>query len=78
MEIFKEVIIQVKDDGPDIPPDELPYIFEAFHQSKSSSTGHGLGLAAVKAIVQEHGGRVSVKRSPEKGSVFTVRIPQTL
>jgi PAS domain S-box-containing protein len=75
-EAFRSVVIQVRDNGPGIASEELPYIFDAFHQSKSNSKGHGLGLAAVKAIVQEHGGRVSVKSTPKKGSVFTVRIPQ--
>jgi PAS domain S-box-containing protein len=75
-ETSREVIIQFKDNGPGIAPSELPYIFDAFHQGKSSSTGHGLGLAAAKAIVQEHGGRVAVKSNPEEGSLFTVRIPK--
>ncbi len=76
-ETDKEVIIQIRDNGPGIAADELPYIFDAFHQCNSSHTGHGLGLAAVKAIVQEHGGRVAVKSNPNKGSVFTVRLPTT-
>jgi signal transduction histidine kinase len=75
-EANRETVIQFKDNGRGIAADELPYIFDAFHQSRSSSTGHGLGLAAVKAIVREHGGRVAVKSSPEEGSVFTVRIPK--
>ena len=75
-ETSNEVIIQVRDNGPGIADDDLPYIFDAFHQSKSSDTGHGLGLAAVKAIVQEHGGRVAVQSTPGKGSVFTVRLPK--
>ena len=73
----REVIIQVKDNGPGIAGAELPYVFDAFHQSKVSDKGHGLGLAAVKAIVQKHGGRVSVQSSPGKGSVFTVRLPRS-
>ncbi|AGF77541.1 PAS domain S-box [Desulfocapsa sulfexigens DSM 10523] len=72
----RDVVIQIKDNGLGISDDDLPYIFDAFHQSKSSSKGHGLGLAAVKAIVQGHGGRVSVKSSLNTGSVFTVRIPK--
>ena len=74
-ETEREVIVQVKDCGPGIPAAEIPFIFDAFQQSKTSSTGHGLGLAAVKAIVQEHGGRVAVETWPEKGAVFTVRLP---
>lgn len=75
-ETDKEVIIQIRDNGPGIAANELPFIFDAFHQSKSSNNGHGLGLAAVKAIVQQHGGRVAVKSSIGKGSVFTVRLPK--
>ena len=72
----REVIVQFSDNGPGINSGDLPYIFDAFHQSKSSSSGHGLGLSAVKAIVQEHGGRVSVKSSLGEGSIFTVRLPK--
>jgi signal transduction histidine kinase len=71
------LIVQFEDNGPGLAAEQLPYIFDAFHQSKSDNAGHGLGLAVVKAIVQAHGGRVSVKSSPEQGSVFTVRIPRT-
>ncbi len=76
-ETEKEVLVQVRDCGPGIAVEELPFIFDAFHQHKSSSTGHGLGLAAVRAIVQEHGGRVAVKNSQKQGAVFSVRLPKT-
>jgi PAS domain S-box-containing protein len=76
-EISRNVVIQFRDNGPGIASEELPYIFDAFHQSKSNNKGHGLGLAAVKAIVQEHGGRISVKSDLGEGTLFTVRIPQT-
>ncbi|MBU0676399.1 MAG: HAMP domain-containing histidine kinase [Proteobacteria bacterium] len=56
--------------------DDLPYIFDAFHQSKSSSQGHGLGLASVKAIIQAHGGRVAVKSNSGQGTTFIIRIPK--
>lgn len=74
----REIIIQVKDNGPGIAAEELPYIFDAFHRAKSTedSSGHGLGLSAVKAIVRGHRGRVSVESKPGKGSVFTVRLPK--
>ena len=71
-----ETIVQVRDTGPGIDVVDLPYIFDAFHRSKSSETGHGLGLTAVKAIVHKHGGRVSVKSMLGRGSVFTVRLPK--
>ncbi|MDA3970290.1 MAG: PAS domain-containing sensor histidine kinase [Desulfobulbaceae bacterium] len=72
----RQVVVQVKDNGPGIVDDDLPYIFDAFHQSKSSSTGHGLGLAAVKAIVLAHGGRVAVKSNSGQGTTFIIRIPK--
>ncbi len=75
-ETSREAVIQFIDNGPGIDTDDLPYVFDAFHQSESSNKGHGLGLAAVKAIVQEHRGRVSVRSNPEEKTVFTVRIPK--
>lgn len=74
-EANREVIVQVIDSGPGIAAGEIPFIFDAFHQHKSSQTGHGLGLAAVRAIVQEHGGRVAVASSLGEGATFTVRLP---
>lgn len=76
-ETERELIVQVRDEGVGIPAKEMPYIFDAFHQAKTKqSGGHGLGLAVVKAIVREHGGRVSVKSMPDKGTLFTVRLPK--
>lgn len=77
-ETEREIVIHFQDQGWGIDPDELPFIFDAFHrvESKKKSSGHGLGLAAVKAIVHQHGGRVSVESVPGKGSVFTVRLPK--
>lgn len=77
-ETDQEIIIQVRDRGVGIPAEEIPYIFDAFHQAKSKKglSGHGLGLAAVRTIVREHGGRVSVKSNRDKGTVFTVRLPK--
>lgn len=78
-ETNRELIVQIRDHGIGIPAEEMPYIFDAFHQAKTKeqSGGHGLGLAVVKTIVREHGGRVSVKSGPETGTLFTVRLPKT-
>lgn len=72
----RQVVIQVKDNDPGIVDEDLPYIFAAFQQSKSTSTGHGLTLAAVKAIVRAHGGRVAVRSSSGQGPTFIIRIPK--
>jgi PAS domain S-box-containing protein len=73
-----EVMVTVADEGVGIDQEDLPCIFDAFHRGKSSGrkTGHGLGLATVKAIVEGHGGRVVVSSQVDKGSAFTVFLPK--
>ena len=68
----------MKDEGVGIARDELPYIFNSFRRSKSAEKkeGFGLGLAAVKAIVEGHGGRILVESEPGKGSVFSLMSPK--
>jgi PAS domain S-box-containing protein len=69
--------VSVKDQGMGISADELPYIFDAFHRGKAGETvmGFGLGLAAVRVIVEAHGGSVNVESELGKGSTFTVVLP---
>lgn len=74
----ENVFIKVIDTGYGIPADELPYIFERFRrveQLKDKAVGTGLGLAITKALVEEHGGEISVTSAEGKGSCFTVRLP---
>jgi len=73
-----EIRISVKDQGKGIPADDLPFIFDAFHRGKAEVQvkGFGLGLAAVKAIVEAHGGRVTVESEVGNGSTFTVILPR--
>ncbi|MBW2065098.1 MAG: PAS domain S-box protein [Deltaproteobacteria bacterium] len=74
----KEIRVSVSDQGAGISPSELPRIFDAFHRSRVGTKieGFGLGLAAVKAIVEAHGGRVLVESEIGKGSTFTVVLPR--
>ena len=58
-----DVWIAVVDNGPGIPPEEQPKIFQAFYSTKGQK-GTGLGLAAAKKIVEEHGGRIALKTTP--------------
>jgi CheY-like chemotaxis protein len=74
------VEIVVADDGPGIPPDMLPRVFDRFWQADSSASrahgGLGLGLAIVRHLVELHGGTVSAaNRADGSGAVFTVRLP---
>ncbi len=74
----KDVIVTVKDEGIGIDRDELPYIFDSFRRGKGSEAkeGFGLGLAAVKAIVESHRGHVVVESEPGKGSTFKIFLPK--
>ncbi len=65
-------VLRVSDTGAGIPADELPRIWERLFRGDQSRTerGLGLGLSLVKAIVEAHGGTVSVSSEPGKGSSF--------
>jgi signal transduction histidine kinase len=67
----------VRDTGPGIATEELPRIWERLYRGDQSRTerGLGLGLSLVKAVVEAHGGTVSVESTPGKGALFTVSLP---
>ncbi|AWI29846.1 HAMP domain-containing histidine kinase [Streptomyces sp. ICN441] len=71
------VVLEVRDDGPGIPPGLLPYVFERFARGDASRSRHagstGLGLAIVHAVVTAHGGTVDVASTPGH-TVFSVRL----
>jgi signal transduction histidine kinase len=70
----------IRDKGTGIPKEELPYIFERFYRADKSRNratgGSGIGLTIVKAIVEAHGGRVTVESEINEGSAFTVTLPK--
>jgi two-component system phosphate regulon sensor histidine kinase PhoR len=70
--------ITVADDGPGIPPEHLSRIFERFYRvdkSRARPGGTGLGLAIVKNLVSVMQGDVTVANRPQRGAVFTVKLP---
>jgi signal transduction histidine kinase len=71
--------LAVADDGPGIPAEELPYIFERFWRGDRSrsrhSGGSGIGLAIVRQLVELHGGTVEVESRVGQGSTFVVSLP---
>jgi PAS domain S-box-containing protein len=69
------VVLEVHDDGPGVPDDVQPKIFDPFFTTKEVGKGTGLGLTVAYAIVQEHGGRLTVKSTPGGGASFYVELP---
>jgi signal transduction histidine kinase len=69
------IAIDVDDDGPGIPPEVLPQIFEAFVSSRLDARGTGLGLTVAAGIVQQHGGAIEAANRPEGGARLEVRLP---
>jgi two-component system OmpR family sensor kinase len=76
----RSCFIRVADDGPGIPPELLPTVFERFTRADTSRSrtdedgGTGLGLAIATAITAAHGGRISVESKPGH-TVFTIELP---
>jgi two-component system phosphate regulon sensor histidine kinase PhoR len=73
------VRIAIADDGPGIPEEDLPRIFERFYRVDKSRArdpgGTGLGLAIVKHLVELHGGHVRVENAATGGARFTIELP---
>src|SRR5262249_10161989 len=76
-----QAVISVYDQGPGIPPEQLPHIFERFYQApdtaaqSGSKIGLGLGLLISREFVARHGGRLWAESTPGKGSTFPVPQP---
>ena len=64
-------VIQVEDNGPGIPPDVQEKIFVPFFTTKED--GSGIGLSLSRQIMRLHGGSISVRSTPDEGTLFTLR-----
>ncbi|WP_238389973.1 hybrid sensor histidine kinase/response regulator transcription factor [Arenibacter aquaticus] len=72
------LVVEISDDGIGIPLESQEKIFSRFYQaanSKENNTGSGIGLSLVQVLVQLHKGTIAVQSKPQKGSVFTLKIP---
>jgi signal transduction histidine kinase len=70
-------VIRVSDRGRGIPAEDLPRIFTRFYRGSNaaSAKGSGIGLASAKAIVEQHGGRIDVRSTPDYGTTVSIRLP---
>jgi signal transduction histidine kinase len=78
--IGEQVRIVVRDTGPGISAEDLPFIFERFYRAEKSrtrarSTGFGLGLSIAQWIVENHGGTVEVESEEGAGTTFAIWLP---
>jgi two-component system, NtrC family, sensor kinase len=71
----RNVLIEVKDTGHGIEPENLPKIFEPFFTTKEVGDGTGLGLAVCYGILTEHGGGLDVQSIVGVGTTFTISLP---
>jgi signal transduction histidine kinase len=74
-----ETVITVRDSGEGIAPEHLDRVFDRFYKGDSArggeGRGSGLGLSIVKAIIERHGGRITVRSTPGVETVFELRLP---
>jgi len=68
-----KVIVEVADTGSGLGREECERIFTPYYTSKQHGTG--LGLAIVQSVVSDHGGRISVRSEPQRGTIFVIELP---
>ncbi|MGN9763154.1 HAMP domain-containing sensor histidine kinase [Streptomyces sp. SD31] len=75
--VLNDGVLTVRDHGPGIPAEELPYVFDRFWRSPSARAlpGSGLGLSIVARTVEQAGGQVTLARAEGGGTIATVRLP---
>lgn len=69
------VSITVEDNGPGVPADILPEMFEAFVTTRLDARGTGLGLTVAEGIVTQHGGTITASNRPNGGAILELRFP---
>jgi PAS domain S-box-containing protein len=69
-------VVEVRDDGPGIPADRIPLIFEPYFTTKPTGEGAGVGLSVVRNVARENGGSVAVESKPGEGTIVRVLLPE--
>ncbi len=73
----QQVVLTVEDDGPGIPDELLPRVFDPFFTTRQQSKGTGLGLFLGATVAERHLGSLSARNVPDRGARFTLRLPLT-
>ena len=72
----ESIVITVRDYGPGIPEDELPFVKQKFYKGSSKARGSGIGLAVCDEIVRLHGGTFDIGNAEGGGCVVTMTLPR--
>ncbi len=70
-------VVRIRDYGPGIPEEELPFVKQKFYKGSSKARGSGIGLAVCDEIVHLHGGEFLIGNASGGGTVVTIRLPET-
>ena len=76
-----DIVVKVRDTGPGIAEDDLPYLFDRYFPSQPSTEGEvgvGLGLELVRSTVEAHRGSVTARNADGGGAEFTIKLPAAL
>ncbi|MFZ1684167.1 MAG: sensor histidine kinase KdpD [Candidatus Zixiibacteriota bacterium] len=69
-------VVNVSDNGPGLPEDSIPHLFEMFYRVPGSRAGGaGIGLAITQGIIEAHGGTITARNLPTGGACFTISLP---
>jgi len=71
----QEIVVQITDNGPGLPPDALRVVFDPFVVRDSVPSEYGINLMACFFIVHHHGGKIDATSQPARGTTFTLRLP---
>jgi signal transduction histidine kinase len=71
----KTAVIRIRDYGPGVPEEELPYIKNKFYKGSSKARGSGIGLAVCEEIITRHEGRLDIGNAEGGGCLVTIRLP---
>ncbi len=70
-----DAVVQIRDHGPGVPEEELPFIKQKFYKGSSKARGSGIGLAVCEEIITRHEGQLEIGNAEGGGCVVTIRLP---